>query len=292
MPPEQIRGQDVNRAADVYAASVVLWEALTCSRLFGGGNDGEVVYRVMEGQIPPPSKVRPEIPRDLDQIVLRGLHKNPAERYQTARAMAADLERAATPVTRHTVSTWVLECVPEEIQRREECVSRVESTATPVPATSLAPPPFAAAGDSTLSRMGSLSQSVAPGGPAPGSGGSRGKKVLFGIAAVATLALAGLTPTLLRGSSESGETKAASIGKPAEIRVAEAPASKPADPAVERAAAAPVPAPAPSTEASADPAAETASPPSQSTRRRAAPTSNAKRSRSKGGSFDRIYRRD
>src|SRR5688572_1205132 len=191
MPPEQIRGQDVNRAADVYAASVVLWEALTCSRLFGAGNDGEVVYKVMEGQIPPPGQLRADIPPDLEAIVMRGLHRNPAERFQTAKAMCDALERAAPPVTRSTVSAWVMEHAAAEIQRRDECVARVESTVTPVPATSLAPPGIPSNGDSTLSRMGSLSQSVTPEAPAE-SRWPRRKRLLLAAAIALTVAIAAL----------------------------------------------------------------------------------------------------
>src|SRR4029078_7015069 len=109
---------------------VVLWEALTSKRLFGGGNDGEIVYKVLEGKIPAPSEVRPDVPRSLDEIVLRGLRAKPEERYPTAKAMAEALERAAPPITRSKVSNWVMDHARGEIQRREECLARVESSFT------------------------------------------------------------------------------------------------------------------------------------------------------------------
>ena len=298
MPPEQIRGQDVNRAADVYAASVVLWEALTCSRLFGAGNDGEVVYRVMEGQIPRPSQLRQDVPPELEAIVMRGLHKNPDERFQTAKAMSDALELAAPPVSRSTVSTWVLENAPDEIQRREECVARVESTMTPVPATSLAAA-MPATGDSTLSRMGSLSQSLAPDAPADGSRWPRRKRLLLATAVALTIALAGLTPSLLQ--SPSGSDPAGAV--PAPANAAEPAAGNaavneaPAVPAAPEKAAASEPSPVASdTPAAAEPDSEASpaavSAQSQSSRKRGASTSSPKRSRSKGGTFDRIDRRD
>ncbi|MCA9588320.1 MAG: serine/threonine protein kinase, partial [Myxococcales bacterium] len=55
MPPEQLRGGDVTRKCDVYAAGVMLWELLTGQRLFSGDNEGAVVARVLEGRIERPS---------------------------------------------------------------------------------------------------------------------------------------------------------------------------------------------------------------------------------------------
>jgi len=70
MPLEQITGKGVTRAVDIYAASVVLWEALTGTRLFTGATDMQVFEKVMRGDVPPPfratrraaSRTRPERP--------------------------------------------------------------------------------------------------------------------------------------------------------------------------------------------------------------------------------------
>jgi hypothetical protein len=226
---------------------------------------------------------------------MRGLHKDPARRFQTAKEMSDALERAAPPVTRSTVSNWVLENAPDEIQRREECVARVESTMTPVPATSLAPPPGMStppAGDSTLSRMGSLSQSVTPDAPADGSRWSLRKRLLLAVAVALTIALAGLTPALLRAPPPPGNAVAALPVPPA--NAPEPVAAKPAVPPEKPEAEKPTPPPASSQVSEAAEAAPEPSPAaqSQSSRRRGTSTSSSKRSRSKGGAFDRIYRRD
>ena len=140
---------------------------MTCSRLFGAGNDGEIVYSVMEGQIPRPSELRADVPPELEAIVMRGLHKNPAERFQTAKDMSDALERAAPPVTRSTVSTWVWKMRRTRSSAAKNASLASKAPMTPVPATSLLPPAgMPASGDSTLSRMGSLSQSVTPDAPA------------------------------------------------------------------------------------------------------------------------------
>jgi serine/threonine-protein kinase len=283
MPPEQFSGQDVGRAADVYAASVVLWEALACNRLFGRGSDEEAVRKALEGKIPAPSELRPDIPRELDEIVLRGLRRDPAERYASAKAMADALEAVAAPVTRRTVSTWVLESAGSEIQRRQECLTRVESSVTPAAASRApdAPPNDALDADSkSSSSVGALAQSVRPDQVAATRRPQR-KQLLVLAAAVSVLGLAALTSTLFGGSSadnhpqKSTREQVATPPAPQSVAAAQtaAPPSAPAP-------SPPVPALAP-----ADSAASTAS-------KSAPPTTTAKRTRAKQGSFDRIYKRD
>ncbi len=84
MAPEQITGKGVTRTADIYAASIVLWEAVTGKRLFTGDTDAEVMFRVLEGKVDPPSRHRPDVPRALDEIILRGLSPKPSDRFATA----------------------------------------------------------------------------------------------------------------------------------------------------------------------------------------------------------------
>src|SRR5271166_6095918 len=68
MAAEQIMGQEATRRTDVYAASVVLWEALAGRRLFRDDNEGAVLKRVLEGEIDPPSSHNPDVPAALDAI--------------------------------------------------------------------------------------------------------------------------------------------------------------------------------------------------------------------------------
>lgn len=86
--PEQIAGAAVSTASDVYALGVLLYELLAGVRPFEG-KPHEVEAAVL-GQEPP----RPRgVPADLSNIVLKALKKTPAERYATAEAFAADLQR-------------------------------------------------------------------------------------------------------------------------------------------------------------------------------------------------------
>src|SRR5262249_39548339 len=77
LAPERIRGFEASRRSDVYGAAVVLWEALTCVRLFDGENDAVVLAKVMTSPVSPPSSFAPDIPPALDAITMRGLDRDP-----------------------------------------------------------------------------------------------------------------------------------------------------------------------------------------------------------------------
>ncbi len=91
--PKVLHGKKPDRSADIWGLGVVLWELLTGRRLFQRATDAETLRAVMDHQVPRPSSVRPGIPPELDEIVLRALAPEPAARYPTARAMGQDLSQ-------------------------------------------------------------------------------------------------------------------------------------------------------------------------------------------------------
>jgi eukaryotic-like serine/threonine-protein kinase len=142
MAPEQLQGK-VTRATDVYAASVVLWEALTGKRLFAGENEGDVFGRVLAGATVPPSRHSPGLPLALDEVTMRGLRLDPAERFSTAREMARALENAAPLVAASVISEWVETVAKETLDERNARIAAIEtessSHATAPPSAETAP---------------------------------------------------------------------------------------------------------------------------------------------------------
>jgi eukaryotic-like serine/threonine-protein kinase len=126
LSPEGITAQSVSRASDIYAASVVLWELLTGRRLFDGENDGQIVNQVLHSKLLPPSSARTHISKKLDEIVMRGLSRDPAARFATAREMALALEAAVIPVNRSAVAEWAAASVGDEIAERDRRVAEIE----------------------------------------------------------------------------------------------------------------------------------------------------------------------
>ena len=100
LSPEQARGAPVDQTSDLYSAGIVLYELLTGTVPFSGDTPVEIAMKHLSQTPEPPSAVAPgskgpEIPRDLDYVVLRALAKDPAERYRSAEEMDGDLERIA-----------------------------------------------------------------------------------------------------------------------------------------------------------------------------------------------------
>jgi len=95
LSPEQARGAPVDQTSDLYSAGIVLYELLTGEVPFTGETPVEIAMKHLSEVPAPPSDFRPEVPPDLDAVVLRALAKEPADRYQSAAAMDADLETVA-----------------------------------------------------------------------------------------------------------------------------------------------------------------------------------------------------
>ena len=95
LSPEQARGAAVDQRSDLYSIGVVLYEMLTGNVPFTGESPVEIAMKHLSDTPRPPSSIRPEIPPDLDMVVLRALAKNPDDRFQTAEEMDAELAHIA-----------------------------------------------------------------------------------------------------------------------------------------------------------------------------------------------------
>jgi eukaryotic-like serine/threonine-protein kinase len=95
LSPEQAKGAPVDQTSDLYSVGVVLYELLTGVVPFSGETPVEIAMKHLSSPPEPPSAKRAEIPRELDMVVLRALAKDPADRYQSAEEMDADLARVA-----------------------------------------------------------------------------------------------------------------------------------------------------------------------------------------------------
>jgi serine/threonine protein kinase len=95
MSPEQCKGENVDRRTDTFGLGIVLFELVTAQRLFKGPTEYATMAAVVDGEIPPPSRIRADVPPALDAIILRALSRGVSDRYQTAESFRAAVEAFA-----------------------------------------------------------------------------------------------------------------------------------------------------------------------------------------------------
>lgn len=91
MSPEQIRGAEVDERSDIYSLGVVFYELITGRLPYKGNSTHDVILKICEGKYHPPKKYIPNIPDDLNDIIMKAMNLYPNKRYQKAYTFASDL---------------------------------------------------------------------------------------------------------------------------------------------------------------------------------------------------------
>ncbi len=150
LSPEQARGETVDSRSDIYSAGCLLYELLVGRPPFQGDSPVSVAYQHVREAPVPPSQVDPMITPGMDAVVLKALAKDPADRYQTAAAMRADIGRllagqdvvARAPRVVPAPATATLAAAPTVVASPATSVLNEETATQPGTATrALAPAP-------------------------------------------------------------------------------------------------------------------------------------------------------
>jgi DNA-binding NarL/FixJ family response regulator/tRNA A-37 threonylcarbamoyl transferase component Bud32 len=112
LSPEQAQGLPLTPQTDIYSTGVVLYELVTGALPFDADDIGVLLLQQVKKPPRPPSELAPDIPLELERAILKALAKQPEERFESARVMAAALA-ASVPKTEDTVDTTVAEGEPE-----------------------------------------------------------------------------------------------------------------------------------------------------------------------------------
>lgn len=163
LAPEQVYRSPIDRRVDVFAAGIVLWEALTGTRLFSGATEGETLAMILRESIAPPSVHRPDISIELDEVCLRALERNRERRYASALDLASAIAGSTSLASHELVGAFVRRHAAGELARRADLVANALAATATVDGPRVEPTRAAAPTLRTLAYVGSLVAAVALG---------------------------------------------------------------------------------------------------------------------------------
>jgi len=230
MSPEQINGSPLDGRSDLFAVGVMLWQMLTGQYLFASGTTTETLARVLFGTVAPPRTLVPDVPMDLEAVVMKLLAREPGQRYATAEDAVDDLLQCqhAPRDGRRELEHLLIERFPHKAPVRTGQRSRpAPAAATPVfstPPTAWSPAQAAAMAADTRTAAppppSTVPGHVVPGAPpssvlatsAVESGPARRTGLLAAVAAI-VIALA-VVVVVVASSGGSQPASAPSAGPP------------------------------------------------------------------------------
>lgn len=149
MAPEQVTGSQIGPAADRYSLATIAYEMLTGVIPFDGEGVLEVLYAHVHREPPPPSTRRPELGSRVDAVILRGLAKDPSQRWESCEAFVTALRQALASSPAPAVARTVVVAPPAaSIRPNLNSIAPADSTtvvavaAPPVPSVAAAAPSY------------------------------------------------------------------------------------------------------------------------------------------------------
>lgn len=127
MSPEQVMGASLDGRSDIFSASIVLYEMVTGKRPFGANAGLMAVSAIVNDPPVPPREHSPDIPPELERIILRGLEKDPGNRFRKAREMQRELETFIHAHARYVGDSDIGELVRRLVRGQEQDVRWIEA---------------------------------------------------------------------------------------------------------------------------------------------------------------------
>ena len=141
MSPEQVRGTGVDARADIYSVGIVLYELLAGRRPFEADTTFSILNQQINTPPQPPIEVNPSLPRGLNDVILRALEKDPAQRFQTAEEFRTALKPFINAPSGHEVMAPITQPMPTPASAQAPLTAQQPSF-QPVPPPSMAQPGY------------------------------------------------------------------------------------------------------------------------------------------------------
>jgi serine/threonine protein kinase/tetratricopeptide (TPR) repeat protein len=218
--PEAARGESIDERADLYSAGIILYEMLTGRVPYDADTPVGVIMKHLNAPLPSRKDFGRELPDSIERIILKSLAKFPAERYQTAGEMKADLEGALTHLSQNILETKPAQSTPPQNKALPEAATMIatdETAKTPAPIT--APKP-----QETLATQ-KLPTSKVPTSPEKNN---RLRLPQLALIASAIVALVVVGVLLAANSADSGDSASGSDGDSVAVVDPTSPAAAPA----------------------------------------------------------------
>jgi serine/threonine-protein kinase len=244
MPPEQLRGEQLDRRTDVFALGVVLYEMLAGKRPWEGDSEVALIGRIMTEEPAPLAAVRTDAPQELLDIVGKCLTKDRTARFQSCAQVQAELENLLIAmgqnITPARISDFVKAYSPEAISTKagdESTGAMLRALEKEMNGTGTALPPSLVAGGGGRRPSAERTRAVAP----PAAPKRSASSIAYGVVAFLAIAFAGGAggwffffqkedgpdPVAVEQSSLAAKPVPPPPVEPAAVKPAEAPATPP-----------------------------------------------------------------
>lgn len=184
MPREQLTGSDIDRRTDIFAVGTMLWEAAVGDRLWRKKSDVEVMSAIIAGEIPSPRETNPDVPPELEGIIMKALATEKSDRYSSCLDLQKEIDQylathGGAPSLREVVS-YLEEVFSEPRAKRQAVIDEqlklasLRSDGDAAPLASI-PPPSESLPSQSGSGSAARAYTVAAGTPPPASEASTSK---------------------------------------------------------------------------------------------------------------------
>jgi serine/threonine-protein kinase len=133
MSPEQVRGEALDGRANLFSLGAILYEMMTRQKPFDGSDSGEIKANILHGQPIPPNEINPKLHALVNDVIMRALAKDPADRYQSGQDLVNALERKKEEIAAPAQAVTQPQKKANGAGPTPELVSALDSSARPAP---------------------------------------------------------------------------------------------------------------------------------------------------------------